>query len=150
MTFPAGTFGALAPPDVGYIPVWLPGQRLTLSASAAVSAGDILEVSGSGTVAPCTTPASQKFVGVSAQTILWPGPGRVTVYGRGPVHESVCDGPVTAGQELVTSATAGRQVAAVAAPASPPVQGDVNSSRAVIGVALTSAPDGQKCRWMQF
>jgi len=153
MTFPPGVFSAEGTPFaqvIDYVPPWLPGRVLTLSLSGSCVGGDFLEVAGDGLVAVCVTAASRAFIGVAGMNVPSPGPGRVTVYGRGPVHESVCDGPVTAGQQVVTSATPGRQVAAVAAPASPPTQADVNNSRAILGIALTSAPDAVKCRWMQI
>src|SRR5215467_10827841 len=91
-----------------YTPVFAPSKTVTLTASTALVGGDILEVSGSGTVQKCATAGSQKYIGVAGNdTVI---NGRVTVYSRGYIHESVADGAITAGDQLQTSATAGRQV----------------------------------------
>ena len=47
-----------------YLPVRSPGQALTLTASATITAGQLLIVSGSGTVAPSSA-ASQSWLGVA-------------------------------------------------------------------------------------
>jgi hypothetical protein len=132
-----------------YTPVSIEGEIVTSTASAAIVGGALLVVSGNGTVAPFTpgaTPAVN-VVGVAASDV--PSGGRVSFYCRGPVHESVADGTVTAGDEVVTSANGGAQLrsapaAAVAAPA------DMVNTRAILGVALTTAANLQKVRWMQY
>jgi hypothetical protein len=80
---------------------------------------------------------------------------KVTIYGRGTVHESVAEGTVTAGDEIVTSAAIGRQVKTqlasnlVTSPTGAQVSADINAARAVLGIALTTATDGLKVRWME-
>lgn len=130
----------------------------TLVASTAVTGGDLLVVSGSGTVATAAATAALNYVGVAAHNA--PAGGSVTVWTRGMVHESIADGPVTAGDQLTTTATAGRQVKSL-----PPSAGDlgaafnqaadnavlntaVNNARALIGIALTTVVDGAKVRWV--
>jgi hypothetical protein len=147
-----------------YTPPYIRGDVITLTASGAVTAADPLEVSGNGTVAKCVTAASEKFVGVAADDT--PSNGRVTVYGLGPVHESIADGTVTAGDQVGTTSTAGRQVKTIPPTAAAVdvgaafnqaadntaintgINAAVNAARGVIGVALTTAADGQKVRWM--
>src|SRR5699024_11383512 len=47
-----------------YLPVYKPGQALTLKASDAVTGGQIVEVTGDGTVGPAAA-ASAKVIGVA-------------------------------------------------------------------------------------
>src|SRR5258708_27171136 len=91
-----------------YTPPYTIGRVLTLTASAAITGGQVVEVSGSGTVQPCATLQSQKGVGVAANDT--PVNGRVTVYGLGPGHENVVS---TAGRTI----TAGDQIPSGPAPA---------------------------------
>jgi len=102
-----------------YSPPYIIGRALTLTTSVACVGGDVLEVSGSGTVRPVVPSASpsQKVVGIAASDT--PVSGRVTVYGFGPVHESVADGTVTAGDQVCTATNAGRQVRTLAPSSTP-------------------------------
>lgn len=134
-----------------YTPVYVPGKVVTLTASAAVKGGDVLVVSGSGTVATVATATNgQPIVGVAADDT--PINGRVTVYARGIVHESVAQATVTAGDLLITpqtGATAGSMVQT--APAiTTPTAADVTNSRMIFGVALTTAANPAKVRWMEI
>jgi hypothetical protein len=135
-----------------YLPVFTPGREVSLTTSATVTAGTLLEVSGSGTVGPAGA-ASVKVIGVAAADMATGG--RVTVYGFGPVHESIADSTVTAGSLVVASATTGRQVKTLPAPAfatvylSTDADTQLSAHDAVLGVALTTATDGNLVRWMQ-
>jgi hypothetical protein len=143
-----------------YNPVYLPGDAITLTASGLIGAGDLLVVSGSGTVAAASADASRAVIGVAGGAAL--AAERVLVYGRGPVHESVADGTVTAGDQVRSTGTAGRTVAPLppaatllpgtysAADAQAAVDAAVNAARAAIGIAITTAADGVKVRWMFF
>lgn len=132
-----------------YLPIYLPGDAITVTLSAACAGGDLLEVSGSNTVAPVTPGAtpSVKVVGVAASSAVLGA--TVTMYGRGTVHESVADGTVTAGAEIVTAVNANRQVAAVPA-VTTPTPADVVATRGILGVAMITASDNSKVRWMQI
>jgi hypothetical protein len=136
-----------------YTPVYIVGEIVTATASTAVTAADILEVSGSSTVRTCLTAGSLKMVGVAqSDTVI---NGRVSYYCRGAVHESVAQGVITAGDQLITGdGTGGKQVKTC-----PPsgfavgylntdANTQENNTRGVIGFALTSAADGGKVRWM--
>jgi Uncharacterized conserved protein (DUF2190) len=129
----------------GYIPVYLPGDQISVTASAPIAARDLVTVTGSDQVGPVTV-TGQQWIGVAAFAAL--AGERLMVYGRGTVHEHRADGPVTAGDLLVTSGTAGRGVKTATAVADPPVTADVETSRATCGVALRSAADAALCRWM--
>jgi hypothetical protein len=131
-----------------YTPPYPRGRELTATCSGAVLGGDLLVVSGSGTVAtwvPNATPTT-KAIGVAGTDT--PANGRVMVWGFGPVHESVADGTVTAGDQLVAASTAGRQVKTAPA-VTTPTAGDVTTTRSILGVALITASDNTKVRWMQ-
>ena len=141
-----------------YTPVFLPGDVIPLTASAAVTGGDPVAVSGSGTVARAASAAQVNCLGIAAQDAAING--RCSVYGRGTVHESVADGTVTAGDQIGTTTTAGRQVRTIPASAADlgaayvqaavntAVNGAVQAARGVLGVAMTTASDNNKVRWM--
>lgn len=146
-----------------YTPVYVPGKVFTTTASGAVSGGDLLVVSGSGTVAKLAFgAATQVIVGVAGNDT--PANGRVTVYGRGIIHESVAQGTVTAGDMLstpITGDTAGAQVKSVPADANSAGQeptaydaahtaAAVNLARSIFGIALTTASNPAKVRWMEI
>lgn len=141
-----------------YTPVFLPGQQITLQASGTIAGGDILVVSGSGTVAKATGLADVKYIGVAGHDAV--SGQKVTVFCRGIVNESIADGTVTAGDQVTTTNTANRQVKSLAT-ANVDVTGtpsqstintaintSVNNARAVIGTALTTAADNATVRWM--
>jgi hypothetical protein len=140
-----------------YTPVYVPSKVGTFTTSAIVTGGDALVVTGSATVAKAGASATN-VIGVAAQDTA--SGSRVSVYMRGIVHESVNEGGVTAGDQLVSSGVAGKQVK-TAIPSSTPATepavydaahtvADILVARCVIGVALTSAADGLKCRWMEY
>jgi hypothetical protein len=141
-----------------YTPPYLRGA-LTLTASAAISGGDILRVSGNGTVAPIVPGATpvMNIIGVAASDTVVNG--RVTVWGFGPVHESLADGTVTAGDQVTMAQNASRQVRTSTPPSTPATEpvayaaantvADLILARSVLGVALTTAADNTKVRWMQ-
>ena len=129
-----------------YTPKFLPGQAITLQASGTLSGGDLLVVSGSGTVAKAGADAAQNYVGVAGHDAV--SGQKLTVFANKPVHQSIADGAVTAGDLLTTTATANRQVKKAAA-VTTPTAGDVNVSRAIVGLALTTAADNATVVWMQ-
>lgn len=134
-----------------YTPVFAPGRSVTLTASAAVTGGQPLEVSGSGTVAPVTLGAtpSMKIIGVAEDDT--PANGRVTVWCRGFVHESVPVGTVTAGDQLTSPVTGDTgQVKTLPAVSGAPGLADVNAARAIFGIALTTATNPTKVRWVEI
>lgn len=147
-----------------YTPVALPGGTWTFTASTAVAGGDLVEITGSNTVGKVATLASIKVVGVS-NTDAAIG-GKVTVTLQHPIHESIADGAVTAGDQLTSTNTANRQVKSLAAAAlnvdvtaSPTeatieafnaaINTAVNQARAIIGTAISAATDNTLVRWVQ-
>ena len=131
-----------------YTPVYVPSKVGTMTVSTAVSGGDILVVTGSGTVGKNAGANAMNYIGVAASD--QPVNGRVSVYMRGLVHESIAEGAVTAGDQLVSSGAAGRQVKTLPPLGGAPGQADVNAARSIMGAALTTAADNQKVRWMEF
>jgi hypothetical protein len=113
-----------------YLPVNTPGQALVSSASASITGGQLLAVSGSGTVAPAGA-ATQAWVGVAAFDVA--SGDLVTVYAGG-VQELTASGAITAGAAVVSGAAG--TVASSATPA----------AATQVGVALTTAADGAKVR----
>lgn len=109
-----------------YLPIYKPGQALTLKASATITAGQLVEVTGVGTVGPAGAD-SVKWVGVAA----FDGAtnDNVTIYAGG-VQAPVASGTVTAGDVVVCAADG--EVITDATPA---------TSMTVVGVALSTATD---------
>lgn len=112
-----------------YLPAKAPGSDLTFTASAAVTGGQLVRVSGSGTAAPVSA-ASADWLGVAAYDT---GNGaNVTVF-TGGVQLLTTTGAVTAGQNV--EGAAGGTVAAH-------TNGTADAN--VVGLALTSAAGGAK------
>ena len=109
-----------------YLPVYKPGQAITLKASAAVTGGQLVEITGNGTVGPAGA-ASTKVVGVAAFDAAVNA--LVTVYSGG-VQGPVASGAVTAG-DVVQAAAAGLIATGTTAP---------------LGIALSTAASGAVVR----
>lgn len=112
-----------------YLPIYKPGQAITLKASAAITGGQLIEVTGSGTVGPAGA-ASTKVVGVAAFDAATND--NLTVYAGGVQH-AIASGTVAAGD--VVQAAANGQVA--------------TGTTAPVGIALTAATAGTDVR-VQF
>lgn len=119
-----------------YLPLYLPGKAYTATASAAITGGKAVYVSGDGTVATATS-AANIIVGIAAFDVAASG-DKVTVFARGTVHKLTASGTVTAG-DVVEAAAAG----AVATH----TQG-TNDVR-VFGIALTTATTGNPVEIME-
>jgi phosphotransferase system HPr-like phosphotransfer protein len=122
-----------------YLPIRTPGDALVSTASASITGGTLVAVSGNGTVATAGANA-QNWIGVAAFDAV--SGDSVTVYASG-VQELTASGAITAG-DLVVAAASGK-VSSLAA-VTTPTAGDVNGSRAIVGVALTTAADTAKVR----
>lgn len=113
-----------------YLPVFKPGQALTLKASATITAGQLVSVSGVNTVAPAGA-ASTATVGVAGFDAATND--NVTIYAGG-VQSCIASGTVTAADPVIAGA-AGTVVTSAAPPAGQQV-----------GVALNTATTGLKVR----
>lgn len=109
-----------------YLPLHDDGDSITRQASASITGGQLVAVSGSGTVAP-TSGVSATWLGVAAFDAN--SGDNVTVYSDG-VQRLIASGAVTAG-DIVVGAAAG----AVATNATP-------AAGQQVGIALTTAASG--------
>lgn len=113
-----------------YLPVFKPGQAVTLKASATVTGGQVVAVTGSGTVGPAGA-ASVAWVGVAANDAATND--NVTIFSGG-VQSLTASGAITAGAAVATGAAG-----TVATSATP-------TSAEIVGIALTTAANGAKVR----
>ena len=113
-----------------YLPIYKPGQALTLKASATITGGQLVAVTGSGTVGPAGA-ASTAFVGAAGFDAEVNG--NVTIF-CGGVQNLTASGAITAGSPVIAGANG-----TVVTSATPPAGQQV-------GVALTTAADGAKVR----
>lgn len=111
-----------------YLPRYAPGKAQTRSASSAITGGNLLIVSGSGTVAP-SSGGSLAWCGVAANDAA--SGDQVTVLSGGVQRLVAGSGGVTAGQ-TVEPAASGAVVAHT------PGTNDLY----VVGLALTTATAG--------
>ena len=118
-----------------YLPLHLPDLAFTRQASGTILGGQLVAVSGSGTVAVAGA-ASLSVVGVAAFDVTVGQ--NVTVFCAG-VQRPTASGAITAGDLLVSAANG--QVSTAAA-VTTPTAGDVTTSRAIVGLALTTAING--------
>jgi uncharacterized protein DUF2190 len=116
-----------------YEPKFLYGDVLTGVASAAITGGQVLVVSGSGTVGPAGATAAP-VIGVAAFDAA--SAAQVSYFPRGKVHVTTASGAITAGAR-VDSGAAGTVASGV-------------SSLTNIGVALTTAADTALVEWMEI
>lgn len=118
-----------------YAPIHSPGNEITQTASATITAGQLLMNSGDGTVAP-TSAATTKYLGVAGHDAITGA--KVTVHsGPGMVHETTAQGAVAAGDLVITGTVAGTVASGGATPA----------IGTVIGVAIRGAADTALCVW---
>lgn len=108
-----------------YLPKFKPGQAITYKASAAITAGQVVAVTGDGTVGPAGA-TSSAWVGVAAFDAAVGD--NVTFYSGG-VQRPTASGAVSVGAAVATAA--GGKVATSATP----------TSAQFVGVALTAATD---------
>lgn len=117
-----------------FTPRFKPGHAVTFTASAAVTGGQLVEVSGNMQVAPATA-GSQKVVGQPGHDALAGEP--VTVHTPGKtVTTAVASGAIAAG-DPVKAAAAGKVTKFV-------VGTDADLAR--FGTALEGVADGQSVR----
>lgn len=115
-----------------YAPLYMPGDVITGVASATIVGGQVLAVSGNGTVGPAGA-ASTAVVGVAAHNAA--SGTNVAYHGRGQVHITTAASAITAA-DRVNAGAAGTVITAAAAVAN-------------IGVAMTTAADTALVTWME-
>jgi len=112
-----------------YLPVRIPGKALVVPASAAVTGGQLVQVSGSNTCA-ATAFATARWLGVAAFDVAT---GELLTIHCGGTQELTASGDITAG-DIVVAAAAG--AVATATP----------GAGQQVGIALTTAASGAKVR----
>lgn len=116
----------------------IPGPfGFTSTASATITGGQLLEVTGDNTVGPAAA-GSQKVVGQAAHDAA--SGARLTVHGRGPITTATAAATTTAGNPL--KAAASGQVT--------PLTVDTDNDLLRVGVALAGAAAAATVRYMQF
>ncbi len=147
-----------------YTPVAVPGSTYTFTASGTIAGGDLVGMSGALTVTRVSSAASLAFVGVAGTDAAIGS--KVTVFIGRMINDSVAEGAVAPGDQLVSSSVANRQVKTMPASAvnvdvtGTPTEASieafngaintaVNNARAVLGTAVSTAADNQTVRWVQ-
>lgn len=122
-----------------YTPRFKPGEAITQTASAAITGGRLVAVSGNGTVATAAAD-SNKVVGVAANDVAASGDKFLAYTLRGGgVHKLVASGAITAGDGVVAD-TGGKVKTAPTSLATAAAAGTL------LGIALTTtAADGDIC-----
>lgn len=113
-----------------YAPKYLYADQVSATASATITGGQLLVVSGNGTVGPAGADAAN-VIGVAAMDAA--SGARLSYFPRGKVHVTTTGGAVTAGAG-VRSAAAG-------------TVDDTGSN--IIGIFLTTAGSGAAAEWME-
>ena len=116
-----------------YEPKFVYGDETTGTFSATTTGGQVIAVTGNGTVGPAGA-ASNAVVGVAAYD--YAANDRGSFFPRGKIHISTASGAITAG-DRINSGAAGTVATAAAAVAN-------------IGVALTTAADTALVEWMEI
>jgi hypothetical protein len=116
-----------------YEPKYLYSDVVTGTASATITGGQLLVVSGNGTVGPAGA-SGPAVIGVAAFDAA--SGDRVSYFPRGKVHVSTASGAITAAAR-VDAGAAGTVASASAALTN-------------IGIALTTAADTALVEWMEI
>lgn len=114
-----------------YVPVFKPGEDLTMTAGGTIAGGQLVYVSAANTVL-ITAGANAAWLGVATTDATV---GQRTVVTSGGVQELTASGAIAAGDVLI-SAAAGK-VAAI---------GGGTTYSQVVGIAVTAAADAAKVR----
>lgn len=114
-------------------PIYFPADKLPLTTSADVTAGQVVVVSGANTVAPIAS-ASEAWLGVAAHDAA--SGKAIVVYTEG-VHQVPSSGSIAAGKPVI-----GASGGAVAAFANGNTGGS-GEPETVIGVALSAAANSK-------
>ncbi|UOQ58562.1 DUF2190 family protein [Leucobacter allii] len=116
-----------------YLPLFRPGDTVTFNVTAAVTAGQVVQVGATDmSVAPAAA-ASASVVGVAGHDAAIGD--KLTVEVGKPIHELKAVGAITRGQKLEAAAAGGVRTLA---------------EGAAIFLALTSAADGAAVRAIQL
>ena len=115
-----------------YEPKYLYADQVSATFSATTTGGQVLVVTGNGTVGPAGAD-SNAVIGVAAHDVA--ANGRGSYFPRGKVHVSTAAGAITAA-DRINSAAAGTVKTATAGVGN-------------FGIALTTAADTAAVEWME-
>lgn len=104
-----------------HLPLFKPGQAVTFTATAAITGGQIVEVSGDRKVAPAGA-ASTKAIGTASQDVAIGD--LLVVHLNGPIDTVIAAAAITAGASVEAAAAGQAQTA---------------TTGRVLGIALTAA-----------
>lgn len=116
-----------------YEPKFLYSDQVTATASATITGGQLLVVSGNGTVGPAGA-SGAAVVGVAAMDAV--NSDRLSYFPRGKVHVTTASGAITAAARVDAGAAGTVSTAA--------------NALTNIGVALTTAADTAFVEWMEI
>ena len=116
-----------------HIHKFAPGATVTFTAEAAVTAGQVVRITGDREVSPGTAAGKLAWIGVSATDAA---AGDAVLVLTGGVQTLTSTAAVITAGDLVECADGGKVVKIAAV--STPTAGDVTSTRAAVGIALTS------------
>ncbi|MET3349637.1 UNVERIFIED_ORG: ABC-type Fe3+-hydroxamate transport system substrate-binding protein [Arthrobacter sp. UYEF1] len=117
-----------------HVHLFSPGEPVTFTASADVTAGRLIAVTGNRTVAH----AAANSAAVAGAAAFDAASGEKVTVLKGGVQRILASGAIAAGA-LVVAATDGK-VSALAA-VTTPTAADVTNTRAIVGTALTGGTD---------
>lgn len=117
-----------------HVHLFEPGDPVTFTASADITAGQLAAVTGNRTVGP----AAANSTAVVGSAAFDAASGEKVTILKGGVQNILASGAIAAGA-LVVAATAGK-VSALAA-VTTPTAADVTNTRAIVGIALTGGTD---------
>lgn len=115
-----------------YAPKYLYADQISATFSATTTGGQVLVVTGDGTVGPAGADAAN-VVGVAAMDVA--ANARGSYIPRGKVHVSTTAGAVTAGNNAYSAASG--------------LVDDTGTAANKIGVFLTSAGSSENAEWME-
>jgi predicted RecA/RadA family phage recombinase len=117
-----------------YAPIYEPGQAAVYTASATITAGQLVEVTGVGTVGPA---AADSIIWLGVAAADYASGDRVTIL-RGGVQSLLMAGSAAVVEDILVTAAAG----CVVADATP-------TAGAIVGIALSSVADAARVEcWM--
>ena len=116
--------------------------KVTMTAAAAITAGRLVEIAGNRTVQMAGA-NSLKVMGVALEGTDFVGTPDKIAIATGGVFLLTASGSITAGDKLVAAANG--QVSTLAA-VTTPTPADVTNTRAIVGVALEGATNGNTLR----
>lgn len=118
-------------------------SKVTMTASAAITAGRLVEITGNRTVGMAGA-GSMKVMGVALEGTDFVGTADKLAIATGGVFLLTATGAISAGDKLIAGANG--TVSTLAAAGAAYVQAEANATRQIVGVALEAIANGQTGR----